>query len=514
MLESPTFTANYFYTTMKHIISTLFLVGTLISISFAQTKPVHKAVTKVVTKDAVTEPSTTNISLTLKPYKKTWIYIGSYYGKGKTLVDSVFLNDESKGVFKPTKKYTPGIYFVVSPKYVILFEFLMDAKQHFSMEADTLKKEDAVITGSLENDLFKSYSQFSVEKGKLLTDLGDKFKASTNKADSSKYRALIIQENKALETYRDSITKKNPGTLLSALLNAMKQPDYPAIPVVNGKADSLYPYHFVKDHFFDDVDFNDDRLLRTPFFENKIDNYFKTMVVNDADSIFNEVKYMLLYARTGKEMYPYLLTKFTNKYINPDIMGQDKVFIKIYENFYAKGDTTFLNAASRKTITERYYQMVANLVGNPAPALDLTDSTGTNISLYNLKGKFTFVVFWDPTCGHCKAELPRIDSIYKARWKSLDVKIYSVNVSTAANTDDELKKFVKEKNLNRDWIFTRQSKEAREAEQAAGLPNYRQLYDVYKTPTMYLLDDKKRIIAKQLSIEQFNDIMSAKLKVK
>ena len=430
------------------------------------------------------------------------------------MVDSVFLDDQSKGVFKPTKKYTPGIYFVVSPKYVILFEFLMDEKQHFSIDADTLKREDPIIKGSIDNDLFKKYSQYSVDQGKLISELGNKFKAATNKADSSKYRAMVIKENKALENYRDSITKKYQGSLLATLLNAMKQPDYPPVPVVNGKADSLYPYHYVKDHFWDDVEFNDDRLLRTPFFENKIDNYFKTLVVNDADSIFNEINYMLLYARTGKEIYPYLLTKFTNKYISPEYMGQDKVFIKIFENFYAKGDTSYLNAASRKTILERAYSMIANQLGSPAPALDLTDSTGTNISLYNLKGKFTFVVFWDPTCGHCKAEIPRIDSIYKARWKGLGLRLYSVNVSSDKNTDSELKKFVKEQKTDHDWIFTRQSKEARDAEQAAGLPNFRQLYDVYKTPTMYLLDEQKRIIAKQLSIEQFNDIISAKLRAK
>lgn len=495
---------------MKHLF-TIILFGLSLTLAFAQvSKPVTRPIAKIT--GAASLP--TNIVLTLKPYQKTWVYIGSYYGKGKTLIDSVFLDENSKGIFKPAKKYTPGIYFVVSPKMVILFEFLMDDKQHFSISGDTLNRETPVITGSLENDLFKNYSQYSVKQGKLLSDLGDEFKKAATKVDSAKLRVEIIKENKALEAYRDSLTKKYPNTLLSALLNAMKQPDYPPIPVINGKADSLYPYRFVKDHFWDDVEFNDDRLLRTPFFENKLDNYFKTLVVNDPDSIFNEVNYILLYARTGKEIFPYLLTKFTNKYINPEYMGQDKVFIKIFENYYAKGDTTYLNTASKKTIIERAYSMMANQLGNPAPALDLTDTAGNTISLYGLQDKFTFVVFWDPTCGHCKAELPRIDSIYKARWKGLGLKLYSVNVSIDANTTSELKKFVKEKKLDPDWIYASQSKEARAAEQQAGLPNFRQLYDVYKTPTLYLLDDKKRIIAKQLSIEQFNDIISAKLRGK
>jgi proline dehydrogenase len=48
----------------------------------------------------------------------------------------------------------------------------------------------------------------------------------------------------------------------------------------------------------------------------------------------------------------------------------------------------------------------------------------------------------------------------------------------------------------------------------AGQPNYRQLYDIYKTPTIYLLDKDKRIIAKHLSLEQFNELIEAKRKSK
>ena len=120
------------------------------------------------------------------------------------------------------------------------------------------------------------------------------------------------------------------------------------------------------------------------------------------------------------------------------------------------------------------------------------------------------VVFWDPTCGHCKEEIPRIDSIYKAKWKALGVKVYSVNVNEPKM--DDFKKFLTEKNISKDWVEVYQTKAARAIEQAANQPNFRQLYDMYKTPTYYLLDDKKRIIAKQLSLEQFDDVIAAKLK--
>lgn len=473
-------------------------------ISFSQVKKT------VAAKPTVTFTAGRNISITLTPYKNTWVYLGSYYGKSKTLSDSTYLNDKSFGVFKGKTKLTPGIYFIVSPQYAILFDILMDSKQQFSIVADTLQRENAVITGSPENDLFKKYSQYSVVKGKTLGELTAKYAVAKTTADSLQLRNEIIKENKELQGFKENIIKQNPNSLLATLLNALKQPDAPPIPIVKGKPDSTYPYRFVKDHFWDDVAFNDDRLLRTPFFETKLDNYFKFYVSPEPDSIYSELKYMLLSARTGKEMYPYLLTKFTNKYINPEFMGQDKVFLKIFEDFYAKGDTTYLNPASRKTIIERAYSLMANQIGGQAPILNLTDTLGKTVPLYGFESAFTMVVFWDPTCGHCKEEIPRVDSIYKAKWKALGLKVYSVNVNESKMA--EMKQFLAEKKISRDWVEVYQTKAARDAEQAANQPNFRQLYDMYKTPTFYLLDSQKRIIAKQLSIEQFDSVIAAKLK--
>ena len=450
-----------------------------------------------------------NISITLTPLKNCKVYLGSHFGKTMALVDSAFLNEKSQGAFKGLTKLTGGIYFVVSPQLTIQFELLMDAEQHFSMAADTALKDKAVITGSFENDLFKNYSAFTLTKGRYMAQLENEFRAQKSKEDSIRIRNEIVKTDKELQDYRNNISKKNANSLLAMLLNTMKRPTLPAIPIVKGKPDSLYPYRFVKDHFWDDVAFNDDRLLRTPFFEQKLDDYFKNFVSPEPDSVISEVKYILLSARTGKEIYPYLLTKFTNKYMTPEFMGQDKVFVYLFENFYAKGDTVLLSPASRKTITERAYSLMANQIGLPAPALNLTDTTGKISPLYNIDAPFTIVAFWDPNCGHCKEEIPRLDSMYKAKWKAFGVAVYSVNIYE--NEIPAWKKFIKDKNLV-GWTHAYETKEAKAAGEKAGQPNYRQLFDIYKTPTLYLLDKDKHIIAKQLSLEQFDDLITSKRK--
>ena len=56
------------------------------------------------TKPAVKKDNSYLISATIKPYKNCWMYLGSYYGKNKVLVDSAYFNANSQATFKGDKK--------------------------------------------------------------------------------------------------------------------------------------------------------------------------------------------------------------------------------------------------------------------------------------------------------------------------------------------------------------------------------------------------------------------------
>ena len=447
-----------------------------------------------------------SIQITMKPYQNTKIFIGTNYGKNKTLADSCLLNEKGEGVFESKQKLTPGIYFIVSPKYSILFDFLVDEDQHFKIIADTAALDKVIITGSPDNTLFQDYSKDINALFVQLNNVQNQFIAAKNTTDSARYKAAALDKDKEIKDKRNAFIKAHPKSMMSYLLNVMQRPEVPPVPIIQGKADSLYPYYYVKNHFWDQVVFNDNRLIRTPFFEDKLDEYFKNYVSREPDSIIEEVQYMLTVAKTGKEIYPFLLFKFTNKYISPEFMGQDKVFLHLYQNFFAKGDTILLNEASKKSITERAYSMMANQLGLAAPSLILSTLEKKKVSLYDIKSPYTFIAFWDPTCSHCKVDIPRLDSFYKASWKNFQVKVLSVNINFKELT--AWKAFINEKQLA-DWIHVYQPEEDLNKEIKAGLPTtIRQLYDVYKTPTFYLLDSNKKIIAKNLSLEQFNDFLT------
>jgi thiol-disulfide isomerase/thioredoxin len=452
-----------------------------------------------------------NIEITLKPYKNTKVYLGTNYGQNRVLADSAMLNDASLGYFKGKEKLTPGIYFIVSPKYNILFEFLVDEGQQFKIIADTLNIGAYTIIGSKDNDIFSTYSKTMNQLGAQRNQLEQAYNSAATGSDSVKYLQALKKMDTSFKEERQKIMTSAPNSMMRFFLDVLQRPDVPAIPIINGKADSTYPFYYVKNHYWDNVVFNDNRLLRTPFFEAKLDEYFKNYVSREPDSIIEELQYMLTVAKTGKEIYPFLLFKFTNKYISPEFMGQDKVFLHIFQNFFSKGDTVLLNNESKKAITERAYSIMANLIGNPAPPLNLNTIDNKSFSLYNSPAKYTFIAFWDPTCGHCKEEMPRVDSFYTKNWKQLGVQVIGVNTNVKELAS--WKQFITEQHFDAGWLHAYQTDAAYNAEINAGKPTtIRQLYDVFKTPTFYLLDKDKKIIAKNLTVEQFHDFLQAQQK--
>jgi thiol-disulfide isomerase/thioredoxin len=458
-----------------------------------------------------TGPVGHNIEITLKPYKNTKVYLGTNYGQNRVLADSAILNEASVGYFKGKEKLTPGIYFIVSPKYSILFEFLVDEGQQFKIIADTLSLVDYKIIGSKDNDIFSSYSKSMNQLGAQRNQLEQAYNSAATTSDSLKYLEALKKMDTSFKQERQKIITTAPNSMMRFFLDVLQRPELPAIPIINGIADSTYPFYYVKNHYWDNVVFNDNRLLRTPFFEAKLDEYFKNYVSREPDSIIEEVQYMLTVAKTGKEIYPFLLFKFTNKYISPEFMGQDKVFLHLFQNFFSKGDTILLNNDSKKAITERAYSIMANLIGNPAPPLNLNTMDNKLFSLYNSPATYTFIAFWDPTCGHCKEEMPRVDSFYTKNWKQLGVQVIGVNTNVKELA--AWKQFITEEHFDAGWLHAYQTEAALNAEVNAGKPTtIRQLYDVFKTPTFYLLDKDKKIIAKNLTVDQFHDFLQSQQK--
>jgi thiol-disulfide isomerase/thioredoxin len=482
---------------MKKIIAFTFFFGSFLFLK-AQVKP---AVTGY------------NIKLSVKPYKNQWLYLAYYYGGIKGLADSAWLDVNSSGAFKGKAPLPQGIYIVASPSKTILFEMLIGTKQQFSVTADTAQLENLAFNGSLDNQQFMDYTKFiapkariSEENRRLLTE------DSTASPDVKAARQATIAKNLGeIDAYRQNFIKEHPDAILSVLFKSMQEVTYPAnLQHPATRQDSIAQYRYGKDHYWDGVDFMDGRLVRTPIFENKLKTYLNNWVVPDADSIIYEFNWMIALGRNDQEMFKYLIGYFVDNYMYPKIMGQDKVFLHVYQR-YLSGDkpvANWLNEKQMKTITDRAYMIMANQLGTQAWDMQLTDTSGKTKSLYSVNADFTIVAFWDVHCGKCREEIPKLDTLYRTKWKSENVKMYAVMVNEESLKD--WPKFISEHAP--EWIHVHQSASMRTQEEKAGKPNFRQLYDMRSTPTLYLLDKDKRIIAKNIGVTDLENVLQEKIK--
>ena len=422
------------------------------------------------------------------------------------------LNEKSEGVFKGNNKLQGGIYLVGYPNKAGFFEILVDQQQHFSIIADTSSLTQGVrFINSPDNELFLTYQKAMAARGAAISETQKKYEAAKSGADSAKWALELKRLDEEMETYREQLIKDHPKTLLSSLLIAMREPVLPAaLKEPKNKADSLASYRFVKDHFWDGVHFFDGRLAYTPFFEAKVDKYYSQLVVPHPDSIIKEMDWMLAYTSASPEMKRFLLIKFVNRYLVQKYMWEDAVFVHLFEKYFSNADYPWLSEKGKKTITDRAYSLMANIMGTPAAEIELPDTSGKKISLYNQKGNYFLLSFWDPTCGHCKEVLPRIDSVYRAKWKAMGMTVFAIAKETDG-TEKDWKKFINDHKLQ-EWSNVYYSKSEEKKRVDSGIPGYSQLYDVMTFPTLYLLDKDKRIIAKKLSFEQIDEVLKLKSK--
>lgn len=457
------------------------------------------------------------IKVTLKPFRNEYIYLGHYSGKQYPVVDSVKLNDKSEGVFKGSQLLGGGIYIVVFPARNKFFEMLVDKQQHFSVIVDTATMAtNKKFINSPDNDLFNQYQAYMNVKGRSMDSIHKALQSvSTSSKDSVTLNNRLQAINKEIAQYRKQLITKYPDNILTALLHLMEEPQIPpAEKHPGGKYDSVFAYRYFKDHYWDGVNFWDERICRTPasLFDERLDKYFNTLVFPSSDSVIKEIDWMLGYASVSKELTRYLLVKFATRYLNMKYMWEDAVFVHLFEKYFAQKDYDWLTEQGKKLITDRAYSLMANIMGHPAENISLPDTAGNVRVLYSDSSVYTIVCFWDPTCGHCKETLPILDSMYRAKWKAEGVRIYAVAKETEGTRKDWLD-FIHQKKIG-DWTNVYYSKEEEKQRVNANIPSYSQLYDIQTFPTIYLLDKDKRIIAKKMTWQQTDEILELKMKKK
>lgn len=440
------------------------------------------------------------IQVSIKGTGDSMIYLAHYYGKPLPTIyktDSARIDKKGFAILQSKEKTLGGIYMLLLSDKKTYTEFLLNNGDDFSMSFDVARLPDDVrFKNSPENENFKEYISFLKGFSERQQNLNNDMTAAKTAADSTRVRDKMVAASRELINYRRGYARQHPNSLLAAIFGALEVPQVPEGDhlLADGTPDSLFSYHYYKQHFWDGFNFKDDRLIHTPIYDQKLEEYMNKLVYPVEDSVIKESDILLAKTKGQPELFKYTLWWLTRNAETSKIMGMDRVFVYLVENYFMKGDAYWLDNEALGKYYDRAAKIAPNLIGRVAAEIKMTGLDNKEHALSDLKSKYTVVVFWDPTCGHCQKEIPALDSLYKAALKKRGVQIYAVRTEG----DEKLWKEFIEKHDLKDWVNVYDPEHT---------SNYRSMYDVYSTPVIYLLDEKKIIRGKRIDHTSLLDVI-------
>jgi hypothetical protein len=182
---------------------------------------------------------------------------------------------------------------------------------------------------------------------------------------------------KEISGYKNNFVEKYPTALLSKIFKGMQEPEIDQMLPMQEK------YNIFKSQYWKTTDFTDSRMIRTPILHNKLTVYFDKIIVRHPDSLILEID-RLLGQPMAEEITNHFIWYLTLKYEYPDIMGLDKVFVHMANNYFRPKKITGLSPSIYENIEKRAKKISRVLLGENAPDLIMMDTAGKVQTLYNL----------------------------------------------------------------------------------------------------------------------------------
>ncbi|HKK40424.1 MAG TPA: redoxin domain-containing protein [Cryomorphaceae bacterium] len=440
----------------------------------------------------------------------TVIYLANYYGEKLYYADTAYTDAEGKFAFDAIGSDQQGKYAIVAPgpKY---FELVIADDENIHLKTDT-----ADLTGNMEvlesvnNKIMYDYMKYLTakkeEREKLVAEMEEK---KDNTKASEKIKEEYGKLNKEVLNYQKSVIEQNPDKFAAHEILMSIDPEVPE----NLREDREAGYYWFKEHYFDNIDLTDDRIVRTPIYHTKLVNFLNKTVIQTPDTLIPAIDRLIERMDPNSELFKYTVHYTTYNFETSKIMGLDEVFVHMVDTYYKTGMADWMDDEKLKNIAEKADSKRKTLIGKTAPDLTLADTTGEKwISIKrDIKKEYVVLFFYDPDCGHCKKETPKLVEFFN-NYEGDDLAVYAVSSDNSAKWN----KFIKKNEM--DFYNVAIPQKAYESADFAtrlittGKTNYESLkyqetFDIFSTPKIFVLDQDRVIRAKDIGVEQIGDFL-------
>ncbi|MBP9990865.1 MAG: DUF5106 domain-containing protein [Bacteroidales bacterium] len=433
------------------------------------------------------------ITVTIHNTADSMLMLGYYHIEHTYVIDTAFINKKGQFVFQKDKTLDPGLYFFCNQKGEFAEFAIYNDKPFFKFETDAADwTANMKVTGSEENELMFNYHRTNAK-------IYEETMSKKSQMDSAAFKTYYQEQRKKMSDFDREFMNAHPRHILSVMMRAER--DVP-VPLVNEQGDSLSQkqrFDYFMEHYFDSMDLGDPVFLRTPksVFHRKITEYLDKYLKGAPPEVITPyIDSMIARARPAEKTFHWLIHFITEKYLQSGVMGYDAIYVHMVKRYYETGESTLSSPSFVDEQVVRANKWEKLLIGKVAPELILYDTLGIAHSLHGLPNKYTLLVFWSPTCGHCKTMVPALYKKYLEYKDKYDIAGFAILSEPDEPTTPLWKKFIRDHNF--DWINL-----------DGGVANidWHDVYDVITTPQIFLLDKDKKIIGKHLNADLFEKIL-------
>jgi len=398
----------------------------------------------------------------------TYAFLYHSTAKSSDYIDRSQINEDGSFSIVLDSSASAGIYKIVYalPPEDNNFDFIYNGKEDVSL---TFSVDDGLVfTASNENKLWSSYTK-SME---LVNMTISNFYAQESK-DKKAFKDIF----KTLKDTQDAYEEASDSTMVSVFIKANRMyipEEFEDISTYSSNLKDSYLKHVdFSNHLLQSSDFLVDRVLAYVFGmteDTTNENYKK-----DIDTLVKEI------GDDNYQIKTILLELIWSRFTQQEN--------EVVANYIA--DTYLLDLATQTHYIELTEQLVAyknNSIGMIAQDFDLVitnDNKKITTTLHGLDiAEQYLVIFWSSTCGHCLEELPKVKSLLKDQ-PNLKVIAFGLE-NDAENWEKEIVNYP-------NFIHV------------LGLEKWNnpiiKKYGITSTPSYFLLDKDKKIIAKPYDVE-------------
>lgn len=419
-----------------------------------------------------------------------------YFAQNMHIADSARLDRKGRFVFEGDQELKPGLYFFTNRRDHYAEFVVYHEKPFFQFRTDNRNwATNMTVKGSRQNEIFYNFQRAS---DVLYRELEE----AKPTMDSAAYAQFTRQQLLKVDTLRMKFISQYPDAMICKMMMASKDVDLPEKGPDGNDMSRHEKFDWILQHYFDHMPLDDNFIIRTPkaiFYQrvmDYIDKYTRGLQPSDLIPLIDT---LIDRSEPAADVYQWLVNTLTEHYLQSTVMVYDEVYVHLVKRYFATGKASWLQPSTIDMNVERANKWERLLVGHEAPELVLFDTLHYAHSLHRMRGRYTLLLFWSPTCGHCREVIPAIYKAFDEVADSLDITAFAIFTEPEEETTKKWKKFLADHHMtNPRWV----NLNGIEAN-----VDWREVYDISSTPQIFLIDNKDHtFIAKKLNANLFQEI--------